>query len=520
MQILRRLNIGPRLLAGFGGLLVMMALLLLVAVMQMQKIHRDAQELGTNWLPSVRALGLVSAEINEVRRVALRVLVEKDSQGRAEQIKRHDHARTVGVPGAFKSYQKLISSPEEQRYWDAFLKSWAAYEALDERVFSLVKKESAEALAEAVELSIGSAGAAFLQSLDALEKNMQLNEREGTEAADRSEKDYDLALRILLAVGSLALISGLAFSLAAAHSIKAPLQEAVEVAHTIAQGDLTHAFQAQGKDEPALLLQAMSTMQARLVEIVSLVRASSDNIATGSVQISSGNNDLSQRTEEQASNLQQTAASMEQISSTVKANSDAARQASLVAQAASDAAKQGGQVVGRVVSTMEEISESSRKITDIVGVIDSIAFQTNILALNAAVEAARAGEQGRGFAVVAGEVRHLANRAATASKEIKSLITASGEKVNGGGALVKESQASIVSIVEQIQRVSALVEEISSATTEQAKGVGEIGDAIQNIDQVTQHNAALVEESATAAESLRVQAQRLTEVVSLFKLAA
>jgi methyl-accepting chemotaxis protein len=259
-------------------------------------------------------------------------------------------------------------------------------------------------------------------------------------------------------------------------------------------------------------------MNDSLSNIVGQVRNSSDSIATGSAQIAVGNQDLSQRTEEQASNLQQTAASMEELSSTVKANADSASQADKMAAQAANAALIGGDKVGAVVNTMQAIAASANRIADITGVIDGIAFQTNILALNAAVEAARAGEHGRGFAVVASEVRVLAGRSAEAAKEIKVLIGASVAKVEVGTQQVGEAGASMNEIVQQVRNVSALIAEISNATAEQSSGIGQVGDAVSQLDQVTQHNAALVEESAAAAESLKYQAATLANIVSVFKL--
>ena len=294
---------------------------------------------------------------------------------------------------------------------------------------------------------------------------------------------------------------------------------AVNVAGEIAKGNLAVDVQLRAGDTSSLLF-AMKAMRDSLSQVVSSVRQSSESIATGSAQIATGNADLSQRTEEQASNLQQTAASMEQLTSTVKANADTARQANQLASSASLAATQGGEVVGQVVATMEQITDSSKKIVEIIGVIDSIAFQTNILALNAAVEAARAGEQGRGFAVVASEVRTLAQRSANAAKEIKTLIGNSVEKVEAGSKLVDEAGKSMSEIVSQVKRVNDMIAEISSASIEQTQGIGQVGEAVTQLDQVTQQNAALVEESAAAADSLSQQANRLAELVSQFKLDA
>ncbi len=292
---------------------------------------------------------------------------------------------------------------------------------------------------------------------------------------------------------------------------------AAGVARQIAQGDLSVRVQLAPGDTSSLL-RAMEDMRAGLARVVADVRQSSESIATGASQIASGNADLSQRTEEQASNLEQTAASMEEMNATVKLNADTVRTATQLAASSSQAATGGGKIVDRVVATMEQITASSRKIEDIIGVIDSIAFQTNILALNAAVEAVRAGEQGRGFAVVASEVRSLAQRSAGAAKEIKALIGESVSKVDEGSGLVSETGSAMKDIVQQAQRVADLIGEIGAATAEQADGVAQVGDAVVQLDQVTQQNAALVEESAAAAASLNAQAARLVDLVSLFKL--
>ena len=300
--------------------------------------------------------------------------------------------------------------------------------------------------------------------------------------------------------------------------IASSLQQAVRSANAMAQGDLSAPVPMQGLREVVLLLQALQTMQGSLVQVVSNVRTGSESVSTASAEIAQGNHDLSARTEQQASALEETAASMEQLSSTVQQNADSARQANQLALSASTVAMQGGDVVGEVVQTMKGINEASRRISDIISVIDGIAFQTNILALNAAVEAARAGEQGRGFAVVASEVRHLAGRSAEAAKEIKQLIHNSVERVAQGTALVDRAGATMTEVVAAIRRVTDLMGEISAASTEQAQGVSQVGEAVQQMDQVTQQNAALVEEMAAAASSLRSQAADLVQVVAVFKL--
>ncbi|TXT38635.1 MAG: methyl-accepting chemotaxis protein I serine sensor receptor [Comamonadaceae bacterium] len=294
---------------------------------------------------------------------------------------------------------------------------------------------------------------------------------------------------------------------------------ASNVAREIAAGNLAVEMQLRAGDNSSLLA-TMKDMRDSLAKVVAQVREGSESVATASMQISQGNNDLSGRTEEQASALEQTAASMEQLSATVKQNADNARQANQLAQSASTVAVQGGDVVAQVVSTMKGINDSSKRIADIIQVIDGIAFQTNILALNAAVEAARAGEQGRGFAVVATEVRSLAGRSAEAAKEIKNLIGASVERVEQGSTLVNQAGATMTEVVTSIRRVTDLMGEISAASTEQSAGVTQVGEAVMQMDQVTQQNAALVEESAAAADSLKTQAQQLVRAVSVFMLPA
>jgi methyl-accepting chemotaxis protein len=299
-----------------------------------------------------------------------------------------------------------------------------------------------------------------------------------------------------------------------------PMAHAVRIAEHLARGDLSLAVRPSGNEETTHLLQAMGEMQANLGNMVRSVKQSANNVANASAEIASGNNDLSARTEHQASALEETAASMEELGSTVKQNADSARQANQLAMSASTVAIKGGEVVGEVVETMKGINESSRKIADIISVIDGIAFQTNILALNAAVEAARAGEQGRGFAVVASEVRSLAGRSADAAKEIKSLITASVERVEQGTALVDQAGTTMTEVVGSIRRVTDIMGEISAASNEQSAGVAQVGEAITQMDQTTQQNAALVEQMAAAASSLKTQANELVDVVALFKLGA
>jgi len=334
-------------------------------------------------------------------------------------------------------------------------------------------------------------------------------------AATTAQRATTISLVVMLVVCALGIAGAVAFS----RTVVNPLDNAVRVSQAVASGDLTRATPAQGKDEIALLLNALHAMQTSLSRVVSNVRNNAHSVASASAQIAQGNNDLSARTEQQASALEETSASMEELNSTVQANADNARQANQLAVSASTVAVQGGDVVAEVVTTMKGINDSSKKIADIIGVIDGIAFQTNILALNAAVEAARAGDQGRGFAVVASEVRSLAQRSAEAAKEIKGLIHASVERVEQGTMLVDKAGATMTEVVASIRRVTDIVGEISAASNEQSMGVSQVGEAITQMDQATQQNAALVEQSAAAADSLKKQAQQLVEAVAVFQLA-
>ena len=424
-------------------------------------------------------------------------------------------ATTADTSKVQKRYTELENSPEGLRIQEELAAVRKPYLEVRDKALALKK---AGDMAQAKSFALGSFAPVVDQYNAVADKMVAYQVQRSAEQAGEAAGLIQSYRTTVLVAGVAGLALLVLLSWVVVQRIRRSLAEVAQVAQRIGEGDLSQPIHAQGRGEVAQMMRAMEGMQTSLVRIVGDVRQSSDSIATGSSEIATGNADLSQRTEEQASNLQQTAASMEQITSTVKNNSDTAQRAAALAGTASAAAVKGGEVVGQVVATMQDIAAASKKITDIIAVIDGIAFQTNILALNAAVEAARAGEQGRGFAVVASEVRSLAQRSAEAAKEIKTLIGASVEKVDNGAQLVSNAGQSMEDIVTQVKRVSDLIGEISSATGEQTIGISQVGEAVTQLDQVTQQNAALVEQSAAAADSLKHQAAKLAQIVSVFRL--
>ncbi len=418
-------------------------------------------------------------------------------------------------------YRKTLLTPKEKELLAAFDAAWPPYKGVAEQAVKMAGGTSPEQTARALAMAGEQVAPLFQKVDDLLSELVEFNVQLAKQAYDESDvvvADSRTRAWILIALGVLASIAG-AFLIS--RSITRPLggepDAVVQAANAIAEGDLSRPIAVRPGDTASVVAR-MAAMQASLAQVVAGVRRNAEGVAAASTQIAQGNNDLSGRTEEQASALQQTAASMEELTTTVKLNADHARQANELAKTASTVARQGGDVVGKVVGTMREINDSSTRIADIISVIDGIAFQTNILALNAAVEAARAGEQGRGFAVVAGEVRTLAGRSAEAAKEIKGLITASVERVAAGTQLVDQAGTTMQEVVQSIGRVNQIMGDISNASDEQSAGVAQIGQAVTQMDQATQQNAALVEESAAAADNLRHQAGDLLQAVAVFRL--
>jgi methyl-accepting chemotaxis protein len=426
---------------------------------------------------------------------------------------------TKAANDALAAYQAIAVGEEDAKLLATVNKGWADYQKFKKQVLALGREKKQ---VDAADLSDGAAAMALDETLGALAAITKYNFEGGNAAADDASATYKKARAVVSGLVLAALALGATMAVLLTRGIIGQLggepRAAVQLARAVAAGDLTTPIHVKPGDTTSLMA-SLKAMQDGLAQAVRQVREGSESVATASSQIADGNQDLSGRTEQQASALQQTAATMEQLGSTVRTNADNARQANQLAQGAATVATKGGNVVGQVVQTMKGINDSSRKIADIISVIDGIAFQTNILALNAAVEAARAGEQGRGFAVVASEVRSLAQRSAAAAREIKSLISASVERVETGTTLVDQAGHTMEEIVAAIGRVSAIVGEISSASSEQSNGVQQVSQAVTQMDQATQQNAALVEESAAAAESLKVQAQQLVQAVAVFRLA-
>ena len=516
MNFLKHLKIGQRLGLAFGVMLAITLALGAYAAVQLGRVNQTSTDMDENWMPSVATTGALNTAIGDFRAAELQHVLSTDA-AQSQMLEKTMSRVSELIAKKSQAFESLISDPDKQEIWDRFKQRWAGYLELHKQVLQLSSGSDGE---QAQILALGQSEMRFAVASDILDHLVALNIQGGKDASHQADLLYSTALKWLMAAIAMALTGGLLAAVSITRSITRPIVRAVEVAETVANGDLTSVIDDAGHDEVAQLLKALKAMNESLARTVGQVRAGADSIATGSNQIAIGNNDLSQRTEEQASNLEQTAASMEELTSTVRQNADTARQASQLAQSASEAAASGGQVVARVVTTIQDIADSSRKISDIIGVIDGIAFQTNILARNAAVEAARAGEQGRGFAVVAGEVRSLAQRSAEAAKQIKGLIGASVEKVEAGTHLADSAGQGMGDIVAQVKRVNDLIAEISAASAEQTQGISQVGDALGLLDQVTQQNAALVEESAAAADSLKEQAARLAQVVQAFRIDA
>jgi len=442
-------------------------------------------------------------------------LVANDDPAARAGIDERLAASVEAIDQAFTKLDALLVTPTGKALQSEAKRQRDSYLAVVAQVRAMVAQGKQQ---EATVLAFGKGMDAMHALAESLRKQIDFQEGRFDGMNNDADAAYALSVRIIVTVSGAAVLLALGAAILITRSVVGPLQRAVEVARTVAAGDLTSHIEVKGTDEAAQMMAALKDMNASLLQVVSEVRAGSGEIATAAREIASGNLELSSRTEQQAGSLEETASSMEEMTSTVRQNAENAQQANVLAAGASDVARRGGAVVAQVVQTMGDIDTASRKIVEIIGVIDGIAFQTNILALNAAVEAARAGEQGRGFAVVASEVRSLAQRSASAAKEIKQLIDASVGKVSLGSQLVGQAGSTMAEVVASVQRVTDIMGEISSASREQEGGITQINHAVTEMDAVTQQNAALVEEAAGAAGSLQEQADRLQQMVAVFKV--
>jgi len=507
------LRVRTRLFAGFGLLCAFLVVVVVLGTAMLGRIKTGTDVIVSNYMPKIEASNAVLTEVNNISIALRNMMLNADPADRKAQAADIDKAR-ANIAATFDHLAASIVSEEgkallrqSQDYNGKFV---AAQDVLLRQIGAGEIEQASNYLVNEYRPMLAAYRKVIIGQID-MQKQL------AAKAALEADTTYDNTLRLMLALSAviLALAAVIAWRITA--SITAPVARALAIAETVAAGDLTSRIDVTGKDELGQLLAALKKMNDSLLGTVTVVRSGTELIASASSQVAAGSMDLSSRTEEQASALEETASSMEELTSTVRQNADNARQANTLAGVASSVAERGGEMVRQVVGTMDAINDSARRMADIIGVIDGIAFQTNILALNAAVEAARAGEQGRGFAVVATEVRNLAQRSASAAKDIKLLIDDSTGKAGAGSRLVNEAGGTMQEIVDSIRRVADLMGEISAASGEQSAGIEQINGAVVQMDQVTQQNAALVEETSAAADAMRMQAAKLAEAVAVFR---
>ncbi|MDA8455363.1 methyl-accepting chemotaxis protein [Acidovorax sp. GBBC 3334] len=514
MNFFSRMGIARRLYAVSIALILALSAAALLAWTQLSNVGHLAEQTGSTRVPQLTRIASTELSITQISLQIRHAILVRSPEALKETLADIDskYKRIGDNDTAFLAELRDPKARDEFAVWQKLESEFKPIADRNVRLIAEGRKDEAFDVLVGETIPMRNRLLAWLAAERERQTGLLRSELSGIEKEAVKTRTQLLLLVAVIALGLLA------FSWYIANVLRHRVDASRAVAERVRDGDLTVQVVDDARDEFSPLLATLQDMQQSLSTVVSTVRQGSDSVATASAEIAQGNNDLSSRTEHQASALAETAASMDQLGATVRQNADNAQQASQLAQGASSVATQGGEVVAEVVRTMRGIDDSSKKIAEIIGVIDGIAFQTNILALNAAVEAARAGEQGRGFAVVAGEVRNLAQRSAEAAKEIKGLITASVERVKQGSDLVDKAGTTMTEVVESIRRVTDIVAEISVASREQSAGVGQVGDAITQMDQVTQQNAALVEESAAAANALRSQADQLVAAVAVFRV--
>ncbi|MHB1176180.1 MAG: methyl-accepting chemotaxis protein [Sulfuriferula sp.] len=518
-MLLTNLKIGVRLSIGFGLMLALLLFIAIEGISEMDAIQGSLEGIVNVNNRELALTNTVGSKVRDIASYTRNTVLLTDQADLDKERSKIEVARAQSTEAEAlleKMLNELPGATEVEK--EQILKIKGLQDSAMPLIDQVLALGAQGKKSEAVTVLLTQAEPATRNWLAEIEKLLDIEKQINEQTRKEAASSFAYIHKVMLGLTGLALLLGGLAAWLITRSITRPINRAVQIAQTVAGGDLTSQIEVTSKDETGQLLQALKDMNDSLSRIVGQVRTGTDTIATASSQIAAGNLDLSSRTEEQASSLEETASSMEELTSTVKQNADNARQANQLAATASDIAVKGGSVVSQVVDTMNGINTSSKKIADIIGVIDGIAFQTNILALNAAVEAARAGEQGRGFAVVASEVRNLAQRSASAAKEIKSLIEDSVDQVQVGTKLVDQAGATMTEILESVKRVTDIMGEITAASQEQTSGIEQINQAVSQMDEVTQQNAALVEEAAAASESLHDQASNLAQVVSIFKL--
>ncbi|NBW77809.1 MAG: HAMP domain-containing protein [Betaproteobacteria bacterium] len=513
---LKDVKLVTKLMVGFAVVLVLATGQNMFALYGTTQLSQNSREIADEWLPGTYYNGTLGTHISRLRTLQFQY-VGSFSQTDRLTLENTQNDEIATADEALRNYKLLSHGGPETEHFEAVQKHWGKLIEHHKTIMDLARQRRDE---EALDLIRGDSRATYIAMMKELAELSDIAKAGATQARDTSALLQNLVFYGNLISLAITIVLGVAIARSLCRSISGGVNYAAQIATKVAQGDLTTRIVPNTRDEVGLLLLSIKDMQTALIQVVSQVRNGSVSVSNASSEIAHGNQDLSARTESQASSLEQTASSMEELSSTIQQNADNARQANQLAQNAQTVALKGGEVVAEVVDTMKGINDSSRKIADIIGVIDGIAFQTNILALNAAVEAARAGEQGRGFAVVAGEVRSLAGRSAEAAKQIKSLIDTSVTRVEQGSKLVDHAGATMHEVVTAIRRVNDIIGEISAASSDQSNGVRQVSEAVNNMDRTTQQNAALVEEMAAAATSLKNQAEELVESVAVFKMGA